>query len=42
MAYGDALLIGFTTRGLSALIMNPLLVITEVLTLIAAPLLLVR
>lgn len=38
--YGVALIVGFTTRGLSAPIVDPLLAIMEVLTMIAAPLLL--
>ncbi len=41
VAYIVALIIGFTTRGLSAPIVDPLLAIMEVLTLIAAPLMLV-
>jgi hypothetical protein len=41
VAYIVALVIGFTTRGLSAPIVDPLLAIMETLTLIAAPLLLV-
>ena len=41
VAYGIALIIGFATRGLSAPIVDPLLAIMEVLTLIAALLLLV-
>lgn len=40
-AYAAALIVGFATRGLSAPIVDPLLAIMEVLTLIAAPLLLV-
>jgi uncharacterized membrane protein YhaH (DUF805 family) len=39
--YGVALIVGFTTRGLSAPIVDPLLAIMEVLTMIAAPLLLI-
>ena len=41
LAYIVALVIGFATRGLSAPIFDPLLAIMEVLTLIAAPLMLV-
>jgi hypothetical protein len=41
VAYLVALVIGFTTRGLSAPIVDPLLAVMEILTLIAAPLLLV-
>jgi hypothetical protein len=41
LAYIVALIIGFTTRGLSAPIVDPLLAIMEILTLIAAPLMLV-
>ena len=41
LAYIIALIIGFTTRGLSAPIVDPLLAIMELLTLIAAPLMLV-
>ena len=41
VAYIVALVIGFTTRGLSAPIVDPLLAIMEMLTLIAAPLMLV-
>ncbi len=41
LAYIAALIIGFTTRGLSAPIVDPLLAIMEILTLIAAPLMLV-
>lgn len=41
IAYIIALTIGFTTYGLSAPILDPLLAIMEVLTLISAPLLLV-
>ena len=41
LAYIVALVIGFATRGLSAPIVDPLLAIMEVLTLIAAPLMLV-
>ena len=41
VAYGVALIVGFTTRGLSAPIVDPLLAIMEVLTVIAALLLLV-
>lgn len=41
MAYIVALVIGFTTRGLSAPIVDPLLAIMEMLTLIAALLMLV-
>ena len=41
LAYIAALTIGFTTRGLSAPIVDPLLAIMEILTLIAAPLMLV-
>ena len=41
MAYIVALVIGFTTRGLSAPIVDPLLAIMETLTLIAALLMLV-
>ena len=40
-AYFVALLIGFATRGLSAPIVDPLLVVMEVLTLLVAPVLLV-
>jgi hypothetical protein len=41
VAYAVALAAGFATRGLSAPIADPLLAIMEILTLIAAPLLLV-
>jgi hypothetical protein len=41
VAYAAALVIGFTTRGLSAPIVDPLLAIMEMLTLIAALLMLV-
>lgn len=41
VAYIVALVIGFATRGLSAPIVDPLLAVMEVLTLIAAPLMLV-
>jgi hypothetical protein len=41
VAYFIALLIGFTTRGLSAAIVDPLLAIMELLTLLVAPILLV-
>jgi hypothetical protein len=41
LAYLVALVIGFTTRGLSAPIVDPLLAIMEMLTLLAAPLMLV-
>lgn len=41
LAYIVALVIGFTTRGLSTPIVDPLLAIMEMLTLIAAPLMLV-
>ena len=41
VGYIVALVIGFTTRGLSAPIVDPLLAVMEVLTLIAAPLMLV-
>ena len=41
VAYGVALIIGFTTRGLSAPIVDPLLAVMEALTMIAALLLLV-
>lgn len=41
VAYGVTLIIGFTTRGLSAPIVDPLLAVMEVLTMIAAPLLVV-
>ena len=41
VAYIVALVIGFTTRGLSAPIVDPLLAIMEMLTLIVAPLMLV-
>lgn len=41
LAYLGALVIGFTTRGLSAPIVDPLLAIMELLTLLVAPILLV-
>jgi hypothetical protein len=41
IAYGIALLVGFATRGLSAPIVDPLLAVMELLTLIAAPCMLV-
>jgi hypothetical protein len=41
LAYIVALVVGFATRGLSAPIVDPLLAIMEILTLIAAPLMLV-
>jgi hypothetical protein len=41
LAYIIALMIGFATRGLSAPIVDPLLAVMEILTLIAAPLMLV-
>ena len=41
IAYVVALIVGFVTRGLSAPIVDPLLAIMELLTLIAAPLMLV-
>ena len=41
VVYIVALVIGFTTRGLSAPIVDPLLAIMEILTLVAAPLMLV-
>ena len=41
VGYLIALAIGFTTRGLSAPIVDPLLAIMEMLTLVAAPLMLV-